>query len=298
MKGPTAKQVAFLEATFAVTVWGASFIATKIALREISPLTVVWLRFSIGIVILGIAVFARRQFTWPGVHELGYFAVLGFLGITFHQWLQSTGLITAQASTTAWIVASTPIFMALLGWLILHENLSSRQITGIGMATLGVLFVATAGDLRLLAAGRLSTSGDALILISAVNWAVFSALSRRALLRHPATQVMFFVMTAGWLFTSVLFFAQAQGAEIARLSLPGWNAILFLGIFCTGLAYIAWYDALQKLTTSQTGAFLYLEPLVAMIVAGALLDEQVTAAGLIGGGLILAGVWLVQNRKR
>lgn len=71
----------------------------------------------------------------------------------------------------------------------------------------------------------------------------------------------------------------------------------FLGIFCSGLAYIAWYDALQALSTAQTGVFLYLEPLVAVVVAFFVLNEAITAASLIGGGIILLGVWLV-NREQ
>src|SRR5690349_19777098 len=92
----------YLEASFAAIVWGASFIATKIALKDISPITIVWMRFAMGIVILGLAVVARKQFAWPRQNEWGYFALLGFLGITFHQWLQSNGLKTSEASTTAW----------------------------------------------------------------------------------------------------------------------------------------------------------------------------------------------------
>ena len=91
---PRSKLIAILEATFAVTVWGASFVATKVAVQEVSPVTVVWLRFTIGVVILGLATLLRRQFALPERGEVGYFALLGFLGITFHQWLQSTGLVT------------------------------------------------------------------------------------------------------------------------------------------------------------------------------------------------------------
>lgn len=68
-----------------------------------------------GIIILGIVVALRKQFVLPNKSEWGYFALLGFLGITLHQWLQSNALITSEASTTAWIVATTPVFMALLG---------------------------------------------------------------------------------------------------------------------------------------------------------------------------------------
>lgn len=135
------KLIPILEALFAVTVWGASFIATKVALRDVSPITIVWLRFAMGVVILGIAVTARKQFALPKRNEWGYFALVGFLGITFHQWLQSTALITSQASTTAWIVATTPVFMALLGWLALKEKLHWLQTSGILLAGLGVLLV-------------------------------------------------------------------------------------------------------------------------------------------------------------
>jgi drug/metabolite transporter (DMT)-like permease len=80
-------------------------------------------------------------------NEWLYFALLGFLGITFHQWLQSTALTTSRASTTAWIVATTPVFMALLAWLALKEKLGWLQTSGILLAALGVLLVVTDGDL-------------------------------------------------------------------------------------------------------------------------------------------------------
>jgi len=71
--------------------------------------------------------------------------------------------------------------------------------------------------------------------------------------------------------------------------------ILFLGIVCSGLAYIAWYDALQALSTAETGVFLYIEPLVAVVVAFLVLGEAITLASLLGGGIIILGVWLVNR---
>ncbi|HJS17409.1 MAG TPA: DMT family transporter [Anaerolineales bacterium] len=197
----------YLEALFAVVVWGASFIATKLALRELAPVTVVWLRFAMGVVVLGIAVAARRQFSLLNRSEWLYFALLGFLGITFHQWLQSNALQTSEAGTTAWIVSTTPVFMALLGWIVLKERLDWIKILGILLAFAGVLIVISRGDLSSVSPGKLGAPGDKLILVSAINWAVFSALSRRGLKMHPAALMMFYVMTFGWLFTSVLFLA-------------------------------------------------------------------------------------------
>jgi len=289
---------AMLEAIVAVVVWGASFVATKVALRYTSPDVVVWLRFAMGVVILGVAVLAGQKFTLPEKRDWPYFALLGFLGITFHQWLQSTGLVTSQATTTGWIVSTIPVFMALLGWLALKEKLLWLQVAGILLSAFGVLLVVTHGDLVLLASGKFGTVGDFLILLSAPNWAVFSVLSRRGLKKYPAALMMFYVMAFGWLFSTILFFMSGGLSQIGHIPWDGWAGIAFLGIFCSGLAYIFWYDALQTLPVAQTGAFLYLEPVVTVIVAALILGERLYLATLLGGVLILAGVWLVNRKKR
>jgi drug/metabolite transporter (DMT)-like permease len=286
---------AILKALFAVTVWGASFVATKISLQYVSPATVVWLRFAMGVIILGLAVRLSNQFSLPQGKDWGYFAILGFLGITLHQWLQSTGLVTAQATTTGWIIASTPIFMALLGLIILKEHLVWYQTAGIILAAFGVLLVVTKGDLSAVTAGNFGTRGDFLVLISAPNWAVFSALSRSGLKKHSSTLMMFYVMSFGWLFTSILFLASSGINQISSIPWDGWIAITFLGVFCSGIAYIFWYDALRVLPVAQTGAFLYLEPIITVIVATLFLREAILLATLVGGITILIGVWLVNR---
>lgn len=296
MRVSKTRWIPILEALFAVTAWGASFIATKIALRDVSPATVVWLRFAMGVLILGATVAARKQFSIPDRAEWGYFALLGFLGIALHQWLQSNGLKTSQASTSAWIVATTPVFMALLSWLVLKEGLDWLKSLGILLAALGVLLVVSAGDLAGLSIGRFGAPGDFLILISSLNWAVFSILSRRGLYKHPAAWMMLWVMLPGWLITSVLFFQGDGPRELQQLTTAGWLGVAFLGIFCSGLAYIAWYDALQALSAARLGAFLYIEPLIAMLVAASLLGEAITAFSLLGGAIILLGIYLV-NRE-
>lgn len=287
-----------LKALFAVIVWGASFVATKVALRYTSPNVVIWLRFGMGVVILGGAVLASRKFSLPEKRDWAYLALLGFLGIAFHQWLQSTGLKTTAATTTSWIVASIPIFMALLGWLVLKERLGWLQWTGILVSTLGVLLVVTHGDLALLGSGKFGSIGDLLVLVSALNWAVFSILSKPGLKKYSALLMMFYVMIFGWLFSSVLFFGQGGLSQLKPMPWDGWAGIAFLGIFCSGLAYIFWYDALQSLPVAQTGVFLYLEPVVTVIVAALLLGESLTLTVLSGGASILAGVWMVNRKKR
>jgi drug/metabolite transporter (DMT)-like permease len=285
-----------IEAVFAVIVWGATFVATKVALKDIQPATIVFLRFAMGVVILAAGVQLRGQWQKINFQDGLYMVGLGFLGISLHQWLQSTGMQTSAASTTAWIVTTSPVFIAILGWMILREKLGWMQIAGTLLAAVGVLLVISRGNLEIANIGQIGTIGDILILISALNWAVFSVLSRKILHRLPASLMMFYVMLFGFGFSSIFFMVQTGFQDIANLTSNGWFAILMLGIFGSGLAYIAWYDALQHLPANQAGVFLYIEPLVTMIVALIILGEAVTWASLLGGAIIIAGVWMV-NRK-
>jgi len=288
---------ASIKALFTVLVWGASFVAIKIGLKYVPPITLVWMRFALGLVIIGAIVALRHQFSLPKPKDWFYFALLGFLGITFHQWLQSTGLITSAATTTGWIVASMPIFIALLGWLVLKEKLNWLQALGILLAAFGVLLVITHGDLNALVSGKFGTPGDILILISAPNWAVFTILSRRGLKTYPAALMMFYVMAFGWLFSSILFVAGRGWESIHNIATDGWLALGFLGVFCSGVAYIFWYDALKVLPVAQVGTYLYIEPVVTVIVAFLLLGERITLAGVLGGAVILLGIYLVNRTK-
>lgn len=279
----------------AILLWGGSFIATKIVLQELTAVTLVWSRFLIGILILAFLAWRRNELRISSWQDAWQFLYLGLIGITFHQWLQSTGLETTEASTTAWIVSSTPVFMALLGWLLLRERITRQSAAGILLAGMGVLLVISRGDFGALVGGNFGKPGDLLVSISAPNWALFSVLSRPILKHHSALKVTFFVLFFGWLLTSIPFIASAGWQEFSQLSLNGWLGIAFLGVFCSALAYVLYYDSLSQLPASQVGAFLYLEPLTATVIAMLVLSEKILLATLAGGGLILLGVWLVDH---
>ncbi len=286
----------YLELTGSITIWGASFVATKIALQELSPIMVVWLRFCLGVCVMGLAMLFRHQLSLPPGKMMPYLALVGFIGITFHQWLQSTALQTSLASTSSWIVATAPIFMALLGWIFLRERFDWLAAIGILLASLGLVLVVSRGEWGKLMDGRFGGTGDLLMLISAANWAVFSTISKPGLKRLPPTQMMFWVLAWGWVFTSVWLWLQGGWQSFSSLSTGGWISLFFLGIFCSGVAYLFWYDGLEAIPVVQVGAFLYFEPLVTLIIAAFLLEERINWASLLGGMLILGGVWLV-NRE-
>ena len=102
-------------------------------------------------------------------------------------------------------------------------------------------------------------------------------------------------MFLGWLMLAPLFLHAGGWREYPALSGAGLAAVLFLGIGASGLGYLFWYGALERVETSRVAAFLYLEPLVTLVAAMALLHEPVGVATLAGGLLVLAGVALVQR---
>jgi len=289
--------IAYLKLTVSIIIWGASFVATKIILKEMIPMMVVWTRFAMGVAFLGVAMVLRRQWKLPPWRSAFYFALTGFLGITFHQWLQSTALQTTEAATSAWIVATSPIFMALFGWVILREKFKLPMLWGLILATLGLIGVVTKGDWEQFTLGSFGNWGDLLMLISAANWAVFSALSKPGLRKYPPTQMIFIVMAWGWLFTSILLILTHSWRPLTHISWQGWSSLVFLGVFCSGLAYLFWYDGLQAVPVVQVGAFLYFEPLVTVVVAALLLQEKITWVSILGGVFILYGVWLVNRTE-
>jgi drug/metabolite transporter (DMT)-like permease len=291
------RSVAIFEALATVSIWGATFVATKIALHEVSPATIVWLRFTMGIAILGVSAWARKELSPPARRQLPMLALLGFIGVAFHQWLQSNGLRTAAATTTAWLVATTPIFIALLGWVGLREKLSGIQWAGVGVAALGVLLILSRGDLSVLHFGGPLSQGDVMVMLSAPNWALYTILSRRLLVSMPPSKMILYVMLAGWLYITIWAFGFGPGtSELSALTTRGWMAVAGLGIFGSGLAYIMYHDALHFLPASQLGVFLNLEPVITMLLAAPILGEPLTIIVLFGGAMIVAGIYLVNRR--
>ncbi len=283
------------KALAAALFWGASFVATKAALREIQPITLITLRFGFGVIVLAFAVWRLRMVRWVGPRDLFLLAVLGLISITIHQGLQATGLLFTSASSMAWLVALNPVFTAILAWMFLSEPFSAAKVLGLIIAFAGALAVVTKGVVSPETLHLPSTTGDLLALASALNWAIFSVASKPLLKRLPPTLMMAYIMLIGWLSILPFFVGTGGWMEIGRLTLGGWSALLFLGIVCSGVAYIFWYDALAQIDASQVAAFIYIEPLVTVVVAAVVLNEAFTIASFIGGVTILVGVYLVNR---
>jgi drug/metabolite transporter (DMT)-like permease len=283
-----------LLALLAVVFWGVSFVATKAVVREISPIAVIFLRAGLGSVLL-LALLARRgQLAPPPRDRWASLAVMGFVGVALHQLLQAYALRATSAVNTGWLIGLTPIWSALLAAAFLRERFTAVKVVGLVLGFVGGALVVTRGRLEASLLALPSTRGDLLILISTVNWAVYSVIGRDTLRGLGAARATAGAMVAGFAMLAVPFAASGAWRGLLQLSPIGWLGLAFLGICCSGLGYFFWYTALDAAPASQVAALLYLEPLVTLGASVALLGETVVATTLIGGALLIAGVALVQ----
>jgi drug/metabolite transporter (DMT)-like permease len=284
-----------LQAFLAVVLWGISFVATKAALREISPVTLIFTRSALGTALLLATLVARRLPLVPPRVSWGPLALMGFVGVCFHQLLQAFGIRLTTAVHAGWIVGLIPIWSAVLAGLFLRERFGAGKVAGLALGFAGAVLVVSRGRVTPGLLALPGTRGDLLMLASTLNWAIYTTLGHATIRRLGSLRATAGAMFLGGLMLAPLFLRAGGWREYAALSGAGLAAVLYLGIGASGLGYLFWYGALERVESSRVAAFLYLEPLVTLAAAVALLHEPVGVATVAGGLLVLAGVALVQR---
>jgi drug/metabolite transporter (DMT)-like permease len=287
-----------LAALTAVVFWGISFVATKAALREVSPITLIFTRFGLGVLtLLGLLALRRRPLL-PPRDAWGSLLVLGFFGIFLHQVIQSYALTLTKAVHAGWLVGLIPIWTAILAAIFLGERFGPLKVAGLVLGFGGVLLVMAGGEESSSTSGPPEMRGDLLLLGSTLVWAIYTILGRGPIQRLGSGLATAGSMLVGWALLAPFFLAGAGWREYPMLSPIGWGAVLFLGIGCSGLAYLLWYAALERLEASRVASFLYVEPFVTQASAAALLAESLKVVQVLGGLLVLAAVLLVEQASK
>lgn len=284
----------YLLAVVPILLWGSSFIAVKIALREVSPLGVVALRGVFGIAALSVvlAVLRPPRTGRERTGDGGRVVFLGLLGVVVQTGLQAYALRLTSAQNAGWLVTLIPIFTGILSAVFLRERFPPLKLAGVVLGFSGALLVTLSGT----GAGSFalpSTHGDLLMLLSAFNWAVYTLIARRLFVRRGALRTTMRILAAGTVGAVALYVATGRIAELATVSWSGWAALAFLGVGCTGIAFLAWARALETLEPGTLTTFQYVQPLVTVAVAAAILGEQVRPGALFGGLVAVSGVALV-----
>ena len=227
----------------AVFIWGASFVATKIALATFHPLHIITLRTFIGIIVLLPFLLVTKEITVPSRKEMKHLFLFGLIGVAIYQWLQAVGVQWTGASQTSWVTASAPVFMVLLGWLFLKERIDGWQIVGLCLALGGSLLVVSSEDGLGMSSNNLI--GLLILFVSALVWAGYSVLAKYLVKEIHPLRLTFYSLLVG------LIFLIAAVTVVNGWTLPGqvsskeWFAIAFLGFGSTGLAYIFYFYALK-----------------------------------------------------
>lgn len=285
--------------------WGTSFLFIKLAVGELSPLLVGWLRLVLATLTLWLIVaFAgmRLRFsgrTWLALAVMALFNnSLAFVLIPWGEQYIDSGLAAILNSTV-------PLFTIFLAHFFLaDERLNARRLGGLAVGFAGVVLLVapqvSASSDHWLAAK--SVQGSLAVVIASACYAIATVIGRRFVRDEPpmltaATQVSFGVL---WLLPVVLLTEDL--ATVTTISLTAWGSLLWLGAIGTGIAYLLYFSLLRDLGATQVVIVTYLLPIIGVALGMLLLDEALTLLMVAGLGLILVGLLAVNGvpwtRKR
>jgi drug/metabolite transporter (DMT)-like permease len=267
---------------------GAAIVATRYVAADISPTSLAFLRYAIGVACLVPVVAVAKRACFARVDILPIAALgIGQFGVLIA--LLNYGLRSVPAGRGALIFATFPLLTLLLAALVGHERITMRKLTGVLFTLTGVALAL--GD-KVFGAGSLV--GEIAILASAAAGAICSVLYRPYLRRYPTLPLSAFAMAAAAAALLVpaalddLFIAPAQ------LSASAWGAIVFIGL-SSGSFYVLWLWALKNIAASRVTVFLSLSPITAIVLGVTLLGEPVTAGIIAGAACVAAGLWVANS---
>ncbi len=287
-----------IAAFVAATLFGASVVATRVAVQEIPPLSLAVLRFGQGGLILFLCLFVgARGLLHVKRRDLPFLTLLGAILFTVFPVTFNTGLRLTEASRGALMLATMPLWSAWLARAARRERLILRQVGGILLTLAGVGIVLAERGLTWRGTA-LALGGDGLMLLTALCGAIYGVLAQRILVRYTALTVTTYAMLFGTFLLLPAALAEGLPQALARIDGKVAALILFLGIFGGALGYFLWTFALTRLTPTQVAVYVNLNPLVATILGAALLAERLTGPFLVGFVTVLAGVLLVNWPRR
>ena len=291
----TSDRAAYLMLTGMALCFGGTWVAGAVAVDAAPPFAIAAARFGIASILLfAWAKLARRPLTplrrsdWPLVMGLGLTAIAGY------NWLFLTGLTLAPASDGAIIVPGlAPVFTALLAGLLLGERLGARGFAGLAIAVMGLVLVAGPGG----GADEGRLLGDLMFIAGALFWAVYSVLARVASRRRFSPVSTTVYGTAfGTLVLVPLAVLEGGLGRLASAPPDAVAGVAYLALFGTVGAFVLFNLGVARIGAARASAFALLVPVVGVLSSVALLGERLGPLTVVGGVVVLIGLWLVEHR--
>jgi drug/metabolite transporter (DMT)-like permease len=282
-----------IAAAVAACLFGASVVATRVAVQDIPPLSLAVYRFGQGGLLLVLVLFIEaRGLLQIARRDALFIALLGAILFALFPVMFNMSLRWTEASRGSLMLATAPLWSAWLAQATRKEHLVPRQIGGVLVTVMGVALVLTERGLTW-QANAWALAGDGLMLLGAFCGAVYAVLAKRALTRYSALTVTTYAMVFGTLFLVPFTFGEGLYRVLAQLEGRMVFLLIFLGVFGGALGYFLMTYSLKRLTPTQTVVYVNLNPMVATLLGAFLLAEQLTHVFLIGFAAVIGGVLLV-----
>ena len=276
----------------AAVLFGASVVAVRAAVRDVPPVSLAVLRFGQGSLLLAAAVLLVApdllRVRW---HRLRLFALLGVVLFGLFPLTFNIGLQYTEASRGAVMLASMPIWSALLG-RIAGERLVGRQVVGVLLSVVGI-GLAFVEPGRAIGGDVMSLVGDGLLLLTGLLGALYGLIAKRILAVDNPAAVTTYAMLFGTVLLLPIGVAEGLLPAVAGLDWQVLGVVVFLGVLGGAAAFFLWTLALSRITPTQVAVYVNLNPIVAALLGIALLGERRSPVFVLGFAAVITGVLLV-----
>ena len=279
-------------AAMAAVLFGASVVAVRVAVRDVPPVSLAVLRFGLGgLLLAAVLLVAAPRYLRTRWDRLLLFGLLGLVLFALFPLTFNIGLQYTEASRGAVMLATMPIWSALLGRII-GERLAGRQVVGVGFSVAGIA-LAFLEPGRVVVGDAMSLVGDGLLLLTGLLGALYGLIAKRALAVDHAATVTTYAMLIGTVLLLPAAWVEGLVPAIGRLDWQLLGLVVFLGVLGGAVAFLLWTWALSRLTPTQVAVYVNLNPIVAALLAILLLGERRSALFLLGFAAVVTGVLLV-----
>ena len=287
----TEERKGMLAAAIAYTIFGLSYLFSKMALNITEPIILLCVRFSLTFLVLNLLVLFRIfKLNLRGKNLVGPI-LLGLLQPVLYFILENYGLKYTTTSFTGIVSSISPIFTASLGAVLLREKPNAKQWLCIGMSIVGVMLVSmgTTG-------GENTLAGCLCLLGAYISGAYYSILVRKLSRQFSAVELTYIMFTVGFIFFFGFAFVQYGGETVpmiaAALSETQFViAAVYLGIAASIGAYMLANYSLARLPVMRSAIFNSFSTLVSVSSGIILMKDPFTAVSIAAFVMILAGVW-------
>jgi drug/metabolite transporter (DMT)-like permease len=272
--------------------WSFNYIAGKIALRSLDPISLACFRIELAALIMLPIYFSRRHRAKLRLRDLWPFAYLGFVGVVVNQGLFTVGLNYTTSAHSAVIIAIGPIIILILARIMKLEVITPAKILGMAVAFAGVFLLEAENGSP---AQSPFLRGDVITLCGTAGFALYAVLGKKVAEKYDAIAMNTFNCVAAAIMLLPLTVRQGRHLDWHAVGWPGWLGTIYMAAASSVAAYTLFYWALRYMTASRVATISYLQPVVVILLSVALLDDHPTRNLLLGTALVLLGVYLAER---